>query len=136
MAAFADPADAMRAGLAVQRQVEEFRRHSGLGEVAIKVGLHSGACIAVTLNDRLDYFGTMVNLAARLQGLARSGEVVVSGGMAEDPGVAAVLAEFVDTGDLPKPEDAMVRGLSKPVTLIRLTPSPLPASSFGVNAKP
>ena len=123
MAAFADPADAMRAGLAVQRQVDDFRRQSGLGEVAIKVGLHSGACIAVTLDDRLDYFGTMVNLAARLQGLARSGEVVVSGSMFEDPGVAQVLTELFDAGTLPEPEDAMVRGLSKPVTLIRLTPS-------------
>ena len=122
MAAFADPADAMRAGLAVQRQVDEFRRQSCLGEVAIKVGLHSGACIAVTLNDRLDYFGTIVNLAARLQGLARSGEVVVSGAMAEDPGVAQVLAELFDECPLPELEDAMVRGLSKPVPLMRLDP--------------
>ena len=78
----------------------------------------------MTLNDRLDYFGTMVNLAARLQGLARSGEVVVSGTMIEDPGVAQVLAELFDAGTLPEPEDAMVRGLSKPVTLIRLEPTP------------
>jgi class 3 adenylate cyclase len=123
MAAFADPADAMRAGLEVQKQVDAFRRQSGLDEVAIKVGLHSGACIAVTLNDRLDYFGTMVNLAARLQGLARSGEVVVSGVMAEDPGVASVLTEMLGARSLPQPEDAMVRGLSKPVVLIRLDPN-------------
>ena len=31
----------------------------------LKAGLHTGPCIAVTLNDRLDYFGSTVNLAAR-----------------------------------------------------------------------
>jgi class 3 adenylate cyclase len=30
------------------------------------VGLHIGPCLVVTLNGRLDYFGEMVNIAARL----------------------------------------------------------------------
>src|SRR3546814_2334232 len=42
--------------------------------IVIKLGLHRGPCIAVTLNDRLDYFGSTVNLAARLQGQSRGGD--------------------------------------------------------------
>lgn len=47
----------------------------GLG---IKVGVHEGPALVVRANDRLDYFGTTVNTAARLQGSAACGEVVVS----------------------------------------------------------
>ena len=41
-------------------------------DIAIKLGLHKGPCIAVTLNERLDYFGGTVNMAARLQGRSRA----------------------------------------------------------------
>jgi class 3 adenylate cyclase len=34
--------------------------------VILKIGVHKGAAIAVTLNDRLDYFGQTVNIAARV----------------------------------------------------------------------
>ena len=46
--------------------------------------------MAVTLNDRLDYFGSTVNIAARLESLAagRPG-VIVSGSVLQDPEVAA-----------------------------------------------
>ena len=32
----------------------------------LKAGIHYGSCIAVNLNERLDYFGTTVNAASRL----------------------------------------------------------------------
>ena len=38
----------------------------------LNLGLHEGPCLAVMLNDRLDYFGQTVNIAARVQGLAGS----------------------------------------------------------------
>ena len=44
----------------------------------IKLGLHVGRCISVTLNSRLDYYGTAANLAARLQAIAEPGQAVVS----------------------------------------------------------
>ena len=59
---------------------------------SIKIGLHAGPCIAVTLNDRLDYFGSTVNLAARLQGESQGGDIVLSVEMAGDPAVAEVLS--------------------------------------------
>ena len=53
--------------------------------MVLKLGLHEGPCIAVTLNDRLDYFGQTVNLAARLQGQSRGGDIVLSQPLAEAP---------------------------------------------------
>jgi class 3 adenylate cyclase len=90
MAAFGRPAPALRAILAAQRALAGAQVEPRL---SLKAGLHVGPCIAVTLNDRLDYFGSTVNEAARLQGLARGGEVVVSWAVRADPEVEALLAE-------------------------------------------
>ncbi len=46
--------------------------------IIIKVGIHHGPCIAVTLNERIDYFGTTVNIAARVQGLSDGRDVMAS----------------------------------------------------------
>jgi class 3 adenylate cyclase len=57
----------------------------------IKLGLHQGPCLAVNLNDRLDYFGATVNLAARLQGQSRGGDIVISERLRQDPAVDKLL---------------------------------------------
>jgi class 3 adenylate cyclase len=57
----------------------------------LKAGLHVGPCIAVTLNDRLDYFGTTVNFAARLAHVAQGQEIVLSDEAHRDPQVTAWL---------------------------------------------
>ena len=44
----------------------------------LKAGLHAGRCLAVNANERLDYFGTTINLAARLVDCSRGGEVAIS----------------------------------------------------------
>lgn len=91
MAAFADPADGVGAALAIQQEIYDFNaRHSE--PLLIKLGLHYGPCIAVNLNGRLDYFGTTVNLAARLEGQSQGGDLVISEAVRTEPGVASVLA--------------------------------------------
>ncbi|MGQ0664459.1 MAG: adenylate/guanylate cyclase domain-containing protein [Pseudomonadota bacterium] len=118
MAAFGDPADALAAGLAVQRNVWRFNRDHGApaGEgIVIKLGLHCGPCIAVTLNDRLDYFGSTVNLAARLQGESAGADIVISASMAADPAVARLLPGLQARG-----EQAAVKGFASPVAFLRI----------------
>ena len=63
----------------------------GVQPLRLKVGIHEGRCLAVTLNDRLDYFGSTVNAAARIVGLSTGEDVVVSGAVRDDPEVAARL---------------------------------------------
>ena len=78
MASFADESEAVRAGIEILAGFETFRRsESSRARVRIKVGLYAGPCFAVTANEQLDYFGQVVNIAARLQGEAKGGELVV-----------------------------------------------------------
>jgi class 3 adenylate cyclase len=115
MAAFGDPADAVRAALAVQELVRDFNAKQGSEAITIKIGLHGGPCIAVTMNDRLDYFGSTVNTAARLQGQSHGGDVVLSETLAKDPAVVALLADRK-----PSIEQAQLKGLAEPVIFERL----------------
>src|ERR1700722_9257181 len=121
MAAFTDPLNALDAALAIRDDIALFNRRlaaeAGGDDVAIlvKIGLHSGACIAVTLNDRLDYFGRTVNLAARLQGESAGGDIVLSAILAAEHGVA----ERVATLDA-QAETARVKGFAEPVALRRI----------------
>jgi class 3 adenylate cyclase len=123
MAAFSNPVDALRAALSIRDDIVEFNKTLAVpgefGEVAIivKVGLHMGPCIAVTLNDRLDYFGRTVNLAARLGGESRGGDIVLSEAMAAEPEVAAALDRL-----MPSAESAIVKGFAEPVRFRRITP--------------
>jgi class 3 adenylate cyclase len=120
MAAFSDPADAVRAALAIQGNVAAFNRAHALGAedgLVIKLGLHAGSCIVVTLNGRLDYFGSTANLAARLEGESRGGDIVISQALADDPAVAPLLR-----GVSAVPESASVKGFAAPVAFLRLVP--------------
>lgn len=114
MAAFAQPADALAAALDIQRGLAAFNAR-GERALAIKLGLHEGPCIAVTLNGRLDYFGTTVNMAARLQGQSEGGDIVLSEALAEDATVAALL-EGLDCAR----ETTPLKGFDAPVAFRRI----------------
>ena len=89
MAVFRSAADALRAMLEVQQELAE--PVDGSTPLALKVGLNTGPCIAVTLNDRLDYFGSTVNMAARLEGLSSGSDVIISGSVYEDAKVRELI---------------------------------------------
>jgi class 3 adenylate cyclase len=54
----------------------------------LKAGIHTGPCIAVTLNECLDYVGSTVNLTARIQRFSEGGDVVISDAVRRDPEVS------------------------------------------------
>jgi adenylate cyclase len=87
MATFASPADALRASFEMIAACERAHGDEGL---SVKLGLHEGACLAVRANDRLDFFGTTVNVAARLQAQARGSEVVLAESLLEHADVRAL----------------------------------------------
>jgi len=118
MAAFPEPAHAVAAALDIQGRVAAFNDgHADDDALVIKVGVHAGPAIAVTLNRRLDYFGSTVNLAARLEGQSHGGDIVVSLAVADDADVATVL-----DGIAAAREVAQVRGIADPVAFVRLRP--------------
>ncbi len=93
MAAFSSPDEALKAALAVQKSIRHFNedRSPDQGAILVKVGLHEGSAIAVNLNNTLDYFGNMVNLAARIQSKSRSEEVLISEQVHQDSEVQQIL---------------------------------------------
>jgi class 3 adenylate cyclase len=94
MAVFRHPPAALRAMLRAQQMLAA--PPEGGSPLTLKAGIHSGPCIAVTLNDRLDYFGSTVNLAARLEGLSTGDDVIISRALYDDPEVRAL----VDSGEI------------------------------------
>jgi class 3 adenylate cyclase len=115
MAAFYDPADAVRAALSVQDEVENFNRGRSDAGVVLKLGLHGGTCIAVTAGGVLDYFGSVVNTASRLEHQCRGGEVIVSEAISADSEAGEAL-----TGRALIEDSATLRGLSEPVRFVRV----------------
>jgi class 3 adenylate cyclase len=89
MAVFRDPANALVAMLDAQEVLAN--PAEGIMPLQLKAGIHSGPCIAVTLNDRLDYFGSTVNMAARLEGLSSGSDVIISGAVFGDAKVNDLL---------------------------------------------
>ena len=91
MASFLNPLDAVKAALEMNREITRFNRAFTSRDVILKIGIHKGPCIAVTLNDRLDYFGQTVNTASRVQGLAGAEEIYVTAEVLSYTGVKAAL---------------------------------------------
>ena len=54
-------------------RVAKFNRARSDANVVLKLGLYAGSCIAVTAGGVLDYFGSTVNTAARLEHQCRGG---------------------------------------------------------------
>jgi serine/threonine protein kinase/class 3 adenylate cyclase len=87
LAAFAEPAAAVRAALALPAAVTA---PDGT-RLRVRAAVHRGAAMAATINDHLDYFGTTVTAALRLPNAVRGGELALSAAIAADPQVAALL---------------------------------------------
>jgi class 3 adenylate cyclase len=117
MAAFADELAAVAASMAILEAFEPFRQQQPHGALThVKIGVFAGPCYVVTANGVLDYFGQTVNVAARLQGQAESGELVVSGELADE----ALRRGLVGAGALRGREEVRLKGVDGKVLIARL----------------
>ncbi|MFO7847313.1 MAG: adenylate/guanylate cyclase domain-containing protein [Balneolaceae bacterium] len=91
MAVFRDPAAAVKAFRKAQKLFND--SEESRFQARLKGGLHIGNCYAVTLNNRIDYFGNTVNYAARLVEKAGSDELVISSKALEHPDLQEFLSE-------------------------------------------
>lgn len=109
MATFASGKDALQSAIQMQKDWNSFRserfntaQRERMGvahrsrnefeEVTLKIGIHQGPAIAINNAGKLDYFGTMVNKAARIQAQSVGDDVVFSLAVAQDPEVRGYLA--------------------------------------------
>lgn len=117
MAAFVEERDAVAAAVEMLERFPTFR--GGLPEANrtfLKVGVFAGPCYVVTANGILDYFGQTVNLAARLQGAAGAGEVVLIEAVADEAHQHGWLGRHAPGERF----DAVLKGLEAPVRVARV----------------
>jgi class 3 adenylate cyclase len=95
MAVFRRPVSAMRA-MARSQQILA-NPPNGIRPLQLKAAIHAGHSIAVTLNERLDYFGTNINIAARLEKFSQGDDMIISDFVYRDPEVQ----EFITNRESP-----------------------------------
>jgi class 3 adenylate cyclase len=112
MATFPTPDRALAAALRMRDSVQKLRN-----DLLVKIGIHEGPCLAVTLNDRLDYFGQTVNIAARVQSLADSRAIFATKSVVENSQVSKML----EASNLKLTErDAALRGVADRMTVYQI----------------
>jgi class 3 adenylate cyclase len=115
MAAYPDAAHAVSAALDMRGAIESFNQDQPERPVLLKIGIHHGAAIAVTLNDELDYFGQTVNIASRVQEMADAAEIWITEAVWLYPGVQALLESYPA-----EPRTAEFHGIEQPMTVVRV----------------
>lgn len=104
MATFPTPDRAMAAAFKMREAVKDLN-----GDLLLKIGIHMGPCLAVSLNDRQDYFGQTVNIASRVQGLATSRSIFATRQVVVDSKAGKLLQE---SGIAATPQTRSLRGIA------------------------
>ena len=117
MATFATPDRALAAALRMREEMTRINAERHNEDFLLKIGIHEGPCLAVTLNNSQDYFGQTVNVAARVQGLASSRAIFVTKSVAEDPKSAKILAGL---SLQPTMQQASLRGIADETTVYEI----------------
>jgi class 3 adenylate cyclase len=116
MAAYPDAAHAVGAALDMLGAIERFNADQPERSVSLKIGIHHGAAIAVTLNDELDYFGQTVNIASRVQEMAGAAEIWITDAVWSYPGVRSLLEAYST-----EPRTAEFHGIDQPMAVVRIS---------------
>ena len=112
MATFPTPDRAVAAALRMRDAMNRLKNGDNgrdSHDLLLKIGIHEGPCLAVVLNDRQDYFGTTVNIAARVQALADSRAILATGPVVTHPQASTLLAS---SGLSPVPQLRALRGIA------------------------
>ena len=118
MGIFNTASDGLRAALNAHQAMDDFNRRRALADdrqLLLKVGIHAGPAIVVMLNERLDYFGTTVNVASRVSDLAQGTETVFTESIYADVDVQAH-----DAARVSQPFQSDIRGLGQSLQIYRL----------------
>jgi class 3 adenylate cyclase len=118
MATFETPDRAIAAAIRMREAMSDLgaeRQHQSL---RLKVGIHEGSCLAVTLNGQQDYFGQTVNVASRVQGLADSRSIVVTESVVENAQARALLET---NGLKPTPKSVALSGIPDKVSVYEIS---------------
>ena len=113
MATFPTPERAMSAALKMRNALKELNE-----ELELKIGIHQGPCLAVSLNDRQDYFGQTVNIASRVQGLAKGSSIFVTRDVVEHSEASKLLRA---SGVEPTAQQRSLRGIANQFEIFEIS---------------
>jgi class 3 adenylate cyclase len=117
MATFPTPDRAVAAALRMRDAMAGLNAEHQGEDLALKIGIHEGPCLAVSLNDRQDYFGQTVNVAARVQSRADSRAILATGSVIDDKRTIGLLAT---AGLRPLSGRYALRGIADELTLYEI----------------
>ena len=117
MATFSTPDRALAAALRMREAMRRLNDGHNGRDLLLKIGIHEGPCLAVVLNDRQDYFGTTVNIASRVQGLADTRSILATGPVITHPQVSTLLAS---NGLSPVAQRRALRGIAEELAVYEI----------------
>jgi class 3 adenylate cyclase len=117
MATFPTPDRAVAAALRMREAMRAFNEARSRDDLLLKIGIHEGPCLAVVLNERQDYFGTTVNVAARVQALADSRTILATGPVVTHPQASTLLQT---SGLKPVSQRRALRGITDEVAVYEI----------------
>ena len=92
--------------------------HPGVAaRLILKSSLHVGPCLAVNANDKLDFFGTTINLAARLVDCCQGDDLTISDELCQRPETAKFLKSLRKPAT---PSEVRFRGFDQPLKVWRI----------------
>jgi len=74
MASFKKPKNALKAAIAMQQMLAREREQDPDFRLQVRMGIHTGGAVV----EKKDVFGDVVNVAARVEGEAKGGEILLS----------------------------------------------------------
>jgi class 3 adenylate cyclase len=117
MATFPTAGCGLSAALKMRDAMDQLNASTRHEDLIVKIGLHEGPCLAVMSNERLDYFGQTVNIAARVQALATSRSIFVTEPVITSP----TSSELIQQRSLhPTSHRALLRGIGEELTVYEI----------------
>ncbi len=123
MASFNNPISGFDSAWKMNKLIKDIDAEFNLDDpIGIKIGMHTGAALAVNLSDRLDYFGQTVNIAARVQGLANAEEILITQDIYDDHLVKSRLDDYSQSENLKiEKKSALLKGVESSQIVYKLT---------------
>jgi len=117
MATFPSSGAGFSAALGIRKAMTALNESHRHEDLLVKVGLHEGPCLAVVSNERLDYFGQTVNIAARVQGLATARSIFATEAVVTNE----IVREILRREGMPVvPHRAMLKGIAEALTVYEI----------------
>ena len=117
MATFLTPDHALAAALRMRDAMRRLNDTHGREDLLLKIGIHEGPCLAVSMNERQDYFGQTVNIASRVQGLAQTRSILATAPVVDYPRSASLLG---NNGRKPLAQSHPLRGVAAEVAVYEI----------------